>query len=79
MTGRIDTGRSRSDAHLKGYPTSEAYDPNRSACDALAAYVEQMDRNETMPIIEMYRLAAERSGCNPKVLQVAIEHHCRPA
>lgn len=58
---------------------SEADEAGRSVRDAFAAYVEQMDRNETMPIIEMYGMAARKAGCNPEALHIALECHYRPA
>lgn len=53
----------------------EADEAQRTPLQALSAYIEQMDKGETVPIIEMYERAALKAGCNPEVLRIAFMHH----
>lgn len=54
---------------------SEADEAWRTPLQALSAYIEQMVKGETFPIIELYERAALEAGCNPDVLRIAFKHH----
>lgn len=54
---------------------SEADEATRTPLEALSAYIEQMDKGETIQIIKMYERAALKAACNPDVLRIAFKHH----
>lgn len=71
----LESGRDRITALPGDNTVSEADEAQRTPVQALSAYIEQMDKGETIPIIEMYERAALKAGCNPEVLRIAFKHH----
>ena len=73
----LESGTTHTAALASVDTVSEADEATRTPLEALSAYIEQMDKGESIPIIEMYELAALKARCSPDVLRIAFKHHYR--